>query len=98
GARITDQELVKRVREVTRMQPWKAARARNERVVFPGYANLRQLSMAHALLLQKNLGLGWPVYGRVGNFRMFFLADEKEYQVKMHAALDATMADGGFFV
>ena len=95
---LDDTELAHRVRAVTRLQPWKPAWPKNERIVFPGYADLRHLSQARARLLQENLGLGWPVYGRVGNFRMFFRADDKEYQSKMHDILARTMADGGFFV
>lgn len=95
---LNDEELVRRVRAVTRLHPWEPALPREKRIVFPGYGDLRHLSQARARLLQENLGLGWPVYGRVGNFRMFFLADDTGYQSKMHAVLDQTMAAGGFFV
>ena len=95
---LDDRELARRVRAVTRRQPWKPALPENERIVFPGYANLRQLSEARARLLQENLGLGWPVYGRVGNFRMFFRHGDQRYQEKMHTVLNETLASGGFFV
>lgn len=98
SAALNDQELAQRVRAVTRLQPWKPALPQNERIVFPGYPDLRHLSQARARLLQEKLGLGWPVYGRVGNFRMFFLADDTDYQSKTHAILNQTMAAGGFFV
>jgi hypothetical protein len=95
---LNDQELIRRVRLVTHLQPWKPELPASERTVFPGYRDLRHLSMAKARLLQENLGLGWPVYGRVGNFRMFFLADDTDYQSKMHAVLEQTITEGGFFV
>jgi len=95
---LNDQELTKRVRKLSHMQPWKPALPQNERIVFPGYRDLRHFSQAHARLLQENLGLGWPTYTRIGNYRMFFQADDTDYQAKMHDVLDQTMADGGFFV
>ncbi len=98
GAALDDGELARRVRKVSRIQPWKPALSENERIAFPGYANLRQMSKARARLLQENLGLGWPTYARIGNYRMFFRADDKGYQEKMHAVLNETMANGGFFV
>lgn len=98
AAEIDDRELARRVRKVSRIQPWKPALPENERVAFPGYANLRQLSKARARVLQENLGLGWPTYARIGNYRMFFKQDDQRYQEKMHAVLNETMAKGGFFV
>jgi hypothetical protein len=95
---IDDRELARRVRAVSRVQPWKAAYPDEKRIVFPGYANLRELSKAHALVLQENLGLGWPTYARVGNYRMFFEERDQRYQVKMHAALDETLGHGDFFI
>jgi hypothetical protein len=95
---LNDKELAHRVRSVTRIHPWNPPLPPGKRIAFPGYRDLRHLSQARARLLQENLGLGWPVYARIGNFRMFFLADDKEYQSKMHSILNATMADGGFFV
>jgi hypothetical protein len=95
---LNEQELIRRVRLISHMQPWKPEVPATERVVFPGYRDLRHFSQAHARLLQENLGLGWPTYTRIGNYRMFFLADDMEYQSKMHAALDEAMAGGGFFV
>jgi hypothetical protein len=40
--------------------------------VFPGYANLFDLSAAQPLVLQKNLGAGWPIFVRPGNTPMVF--------------------------
>ncbi len=97
-APLDDQALAQRVRALSRMQPWKPALSEKERIVFPGYASLRQLSSARARILQENLGLGWPTYTRLGNYRMFFKRDDRGYQEKMHAVLDRTLKQGGFFV
>jgi hypothetical protein len=94
---LDDRTLALRVRAVTRHAPWRAALPRNERVVFPGYANLREMSKARAMVLQQNIGLGWPTYIRLGNFRMFFQRDRR-YQEKTHATLDAALDHGELFV
>ncbi len=98
AAPLDDRALAQRVRALSRIQPWKPALPKNKRTVFPGYANLRQLSEAHARVLQENLGLGWPTYTRLGNYRMFFKQNDRGYQDKMHAVLDRTLEQGGFFV
>ncbi|MBV9128660.1 MAG: hypothetical protein JO117_11310, partial [Verrucomicrobia bacterium] len=97
AAPLDDAELARRVRRVARQQPWKAPWPANERVVFPGYADLRALSRARARVLQENLGLGWPTYVRLGNWRMF-TQHSRKYQVSTHNELEAALAGGEFFV
>ncbi len=60
-------ELARRIREVTERSVWLPALNREQRIVFPGYANLREISHAEAGVFQSNIGLGWPVYFRAGN-------------------------------
>src|SRR5438477_5274684 len=71
GAPLSNKELAARIRLVARRHPWNDALPESQRIVFPGYANLRDLSKAHGRILQENIGLGWPTYARLGNFRMF---------------------------
>jgi hypothetical protein len=97
GPPLSEEELAHRVREVTRRSPWHPALAPNERIVFPGYKSLHELSKARTRVLQNNIGLGWPTYGRIGNARMFFLHSRK-YQEKEHAVLNQTLARGEMFV
>src|SRR5437660_7168798 len=52
---LDDRDLAKRIRQVTRRAAWRDTFPYNQRVVFPGYANLRQLSKARCLVLQRNL-------------------------------------------
>jgi hypothetical protein len=94
---LDDRALAARIRAVTRRAPWHESLPQNHRVVFPGYANLREMSKARAHVLQKNIGLGWPTYLRLGNFRMFYKHDLK-YQEKTYANLDAALARGDLFV
>jgi hypothetical protein len=94
---VDDNELVKRVRAVTRNPPWHPALPPEQRIVFPGYRDLRELSQARTRLLQRNIGLGWTAYVRPGNFRMFYL-HSKSYQEKTHAELERALDRGDFFV
>jgi hypothetical protein len=97
GAPLDDKELAHRVRDATRRPPWHAPLPPNERIVFPGYANLREMSKARQRVLQDNFGLGWPTYLRVGNFRMFHIRG-RAYQEGQHAKLNETLARGEMFV
>lgn len=94
---LSDEELAARVRRLSRMHPWDAALPREQRLVFPGYANLREMSKVRGRVLQENLGLGWPTYARPGNYRMFFQHSD-EYQEQTQANLNATLARGDFFI
>jgi hypothetical protein len=97
GTPLDDRTLAARVRAVTRRAPWRPALTNEERIVFPGYANLREMSKARAPVLKENIGLGWPTYFRLGNFRMFY-ARKAKYQEHTHAALETALARGDFFV
>jgi hypothetical protein len=67
AAPLSHDELAARIREVTGRSVWLPAFSRNQRIVFPGYANLREISAADPDIFQANIGLGWPVYFRAGN-------------------------------
>lgn len=97
AAPVDDRELTKRVRNVTRRPPWHDSLPAEKRIVIPGYRNLRELSQAKTQLLQKNIGLGWVVYLRPGNVRMFYLHN-KNYQAKTHDELERTLGRGQFFI
>jgi hypothetical protein len=60
-------QLADRIHDVTGRSAWLPALSHDRRVVFPGYANLREISAADPSLFQANIGLGWPVYFRAGN-------------------------------
>lgn len=97
GAPLDDVELAHRVRQVTRHAPYELALARSQRIVFPGYKDLRELSDKRGWVLQKNIGLGWPTYLRIGNYRMFYNHSTK-YQAQTHEQLNATLDRGEFFI
>jgi hypothetical protein len=97
GRRLNDTELAARIRDVARREPWQPALPANQRIVFPGYADLRAISKAHKRVFQENLGDGFATYFRPGNFRMFY-EHSPEYQEQTHANLEAALARGDFFV
>jgi len=96
-ARSDDRELTKRVRDITRRPPWHDPLPTAKRVVIQGYRNLRELSQAKTDLMQQNIGVGWVVYLRIGNARMFY-QHSKKYQENTHAELERSLARGEFFV
>ncbi len=67
AAPLPHEELARRIREVTGRSVWLPAFSRSQRIVLPGYANLRAISAADPSIFQANIGLGWPVYFRAGN-------------------------------
>ncbi len=69
---LPSQELADRIRAVTDRSVWLPALSTHDRIVFPGYASLREISAAHPGAFQDNIGLGWPIYFRAGNMPVAF--------------------------
>jgi hypothetical protein len=67
AAALPWEKLADRIRDVTERSVWLPALPRAQRIVFPGYSNLREISGANPGVFQENIGLGWPVYFRAGN-------------------------------
>lgn len=65
---LTEIELARRIRQVASRSVWKPPLSAQAKIVFPGYRNLREISAAHASVFQAHMGLGWPIYFRMGNF------------------------------
>jgi hypothetical protein len=91
-----DKALAARIRSVTRRAAWGKPLPTNQRVVFPGYANLRAMSQARREVVRANIGLGWPTYVRLGNIRMLYEHDSS-YHKETHANLNAALARGELF-
>ena len=66
--RVSSAEYRRLIRAVCRIPVW--SRGPRERIVIPGFADLRSFSLAHPRLLQENLGAWVPTYLRPGNYRM----------------------------
>jgi hypothetical protein len=61
-----------------------------ERIVIPGYANLREFSVAHEALLKEECGSMWASYFQRGNWRMI-LHFSAQHQERMAAQLLASL-------
>ena len=94
---LNDLDLAERIRQVTRRAAWRDTLPENERVVFPGYANFRELSMKRGYVVQRNIGYGWPTYWRLSNARTLFETGVG-YQEKTHEKLNAVLDRGDLFV
>jgi hypothetical protein len=66
----SESEYQRLTRQISRIPPWSSGP--KNKIVIPGYPNLESFSSAHALTLQENLGLWWPSYFRIGNWRIVF--------------------------
>jgi len=97
GAPLDEKQLAARIRSVSRHFAWQEPLPENERIVFPGYANLRQMSKARAEVFKENIGSGFITYFRPSNGRMF-LQHSRKYQETTHANLDAALSRGDLFV
>jgi hypothetical protein len=97
GQPLDDKLLAERIRSVTRHPAWRSPLPDSQRVVFAGYRNLRELSHERGWILQKNIGLGWPTYVRIGNYRMVY-NHGRTYQQKMHDHLNAALDRNELFV
>ena len=97
GAPLDDVSLGARVRAVTHRAAWAEPLPEDERIVFPGYKDLREMSEARRELLQRTIGHGWPSYFRISNARMMF-QQGAGYQEKTHARLNAALARGEVFI
>jgi hypothetical protein len=94
---LDDASLAARVRDVTRQAAWAEPLPEKQRIVFPGYKNLKAMSNARRELVQLSIGHGWPSYFRMSNARMMF-QDGTGYQKRTHAQLNAALARGELFV
>jgi hypothetical protein len=97
GAPLDDASLAARVQAVTHRAAWEEPLPEGQRIVFPGYKDLREMSEARRELLQRNIGHGWPSYFRISNARMMFQTGAG-YQEKTHAWLNADLARGDVFI
>jgi len=90
-------ELARRLRLICRQHSWEAPWPEDQRVIISGYKDLRELSEKRPGVVQESIGLGWPTYFRLGNWRMFGVHG-REYQAIEHAELEDALRRDDFFV
>ncbi|MCX6897721.1 MAG: hypothetical protein NT105_03395 [Verrucomicrobia bacterium] len=86
-------ELERKVRQVVARRPTGPSLPLQDRVVFPGYANLRNLSERQAAVLRANLGSSLATYFRPGNFFLPY-RPSKEHQARTSEELQAWLEMG----
>lgn len=67
GVPLPPDQLASRVRQICGRSVWLPALSPRDRIVIPGYHNLREASGKMTQVFQANIGLGWPFYFRAGN-------------------------------
>jgi hypothetical protein len=68
--KASESDYAKIVRRVSRVPAWSSGP--QSKIVVPGYKDLHSFSLGETLVVQKNLGLWWPPYWRIGNWRIVF--------------------------
>lgn len=68
--KASESEYREIVRRISRIPAWSSGP--KTKIVVPGYKDLRSFSLGETLVIQKNLGLWWPSYWRLGNWRIVF--------------------------
>jgi hypothetical protein len=68
--KVSESDYQKIVRRVSRVPAWSSGPS--VKVMVPGYKDLHDFSLGETLAIQKNLGIWWPAYWRIGNWRIVF--------------------------
>lgn len=66
--KASESEYREIVRRVSRIPVWSSGP--KTKIVVPGYKDLHSFSLGETLVIEKNLGLWWPPYWRIGNWRI----------------------------
>ena len=94
-----DATLATLLRRINHRAVWRGPLPPERRVVIPGYVNLRALSRARPLLVQKSVGGGLATYLRPGNYRMFsYWWNGPTQQAHTQRTLDDLLAHNDLFV
>jgi hypothetical protein len=90
---VEERILADRIRKVRSLSVWHDSLPAERRVVFPGYANLREFSERHGALLRATLGPGWTTYFEPRKFSMPFVPS-RSHQEKTHEMLQDWLRHG----
>ena len=90
-AKVSREEYRRRVRAVGRIAVW--SRGPRERIVLPGFRDLRSFSVAYEGMLKESLGNWLPSYFRVGNWRLV-MGHPRAGQAKVARWLETSLDAG----
>jgi hypothetical protein len=68
AAPLPNDELIRRIRQVCARHVWLPPLPHEQRIIFPGFGSLREISASAAGVFQAHIGKWWPIYYRPGNF------------------------------
>ena len=89
--KVSAEEYRRRIVQLRQIPAWSSGP--KEKIQFPGYRDLHSFSVAEPLLLQKNLGVWWPSYWRLGNWRMI-LPTPRSGQKRLASTLRENLDQG----
>jgi hypothetical protein len=84
---LDDAALAARVRAVCARSVWLPLLPDKDRIVIPGYANLREASAARPDIFRENIGNGWSIYFRPGNFPITLPVD-RSTEARVNGEID----------
>ncbi|HUJ09694.1 MAG TPA: hypothetical protein VL171_06675 [Verrucomicrobiae bacterium] len=90
---VAESELARRIREVRDDAAWWPGEPPTKRVVFPGFAGLRDLSQREGRLLRANMGAGWTTYFHLRKFPMPFVPS-RTHQARLCQEVRAWLRSG----
>ncbi len=70
---VPEDELSRRIRQVRNLAAWWPSEPPDQRILFPGFASLHDLSEREGRVLRANMGAGWTTYFHPRKFPMPFL-------------------------
>ncbi len=65
-----DNTLIHLIHQVRKIPAWKPIRPSQERLIIPGYPDLRTATAERETIFRNHLGTGWATYFRPGNHRI----------------------------
>jgi hypothetical protein len=85
---VSDEEYRKLIRRVTGRDPSHCT-AESDRILIPGYPNLREFSLTKAKLLQSESGGAWRSYFQRGHWRMLLPFSRSQQQRVVDSLIDS---------
>ena len=82
--KLTEEQYVALIRHICRIPTWCPVFSEKDKLVVPGYKNLRDFSAARQYAFQQNIGWWLITYFRIGNWRMIYPSPKltREWAVK----------------
>jgi len=90
---VSADELARRIRRVRDRAAWWPSEPPEKRVVFPGFASLRDLSEREGPALRANMGAGWTTYFQFRKYPMPFVPSHR-HQAQVNEQVKLWLAYG----